>query len=427
MKKRSVCTVVQSHKRILEAHRLWHQALGAYFDPEGFRTNVNAAIQALRNVTFALQNEKHKIPGFDTWYSHWQNRLKGDAIMRWLCDARTEIVHKKDLEMNSTATVTIRCYETILKADVRIPLFITGKNILQFLEEREYINEDMKHTDAYAVVERRWAVDAFPQYDVLYILAYGVGQLAMMVQEAHTSTGIDMDFCSVCDSLHPIALNAAGIPDCMEFTERPMQEVLGIRDFVARRSSRKVITYDARMDTKVRRRYKNIIQSAFPLMGSDPFVAAENVFRTAKQLLQRDGHHIHLLCLQSPDKKWSITSPMFQDQTSKYIFWHEVAERVRREGITAVIFAGECWLGSLDVMAQTGQRASQQPDRKEVLMVDVFTSALTGKSYQVRFHRSRLGKVVFDKEFITDDADMSAGYIKPVADVWREAVPVAET
>lgn len=421
MKKRDVCNVVQSHKRLLEAHRLWHQAMEAYFDPEGFRTNVNAAIQALRNVTFALQNEKQKIPGFDTWYPRWQERLKGDEIMRWLCDARTEIVHKKDLEMHSTATVTVRCYETILKASVQIPLFLSGKTILQFLEEQEYIDEAMKDTDAYAVVERRWAVEAFPQYDVLYLLAYGIGQLAQMVGEAHAAAGIGMDTCSVCDSLHPIALNAAGVPACMEFTQTPMREELGIRDYAVRRSHQKVIVPDARMNAKVRRRYRNVIQPSLPLMCSDPFAAAENVFRTAKQLLQKDGHHIHLLCLQTPDRKWSITSPHFSDQTAKYIFWHGVAERVRREGITAVIFAGECWLGSYDVYTQTGQRASQQPGRREVLAVDVFTSDLREKSHRVLFHRNKLGRVVFDEEITEADEDLSVGYIRPVLDVWRES------
>ena len=155
-------------------------------------------------------------------------------------------------------------------------------------------------------------------------------------------------------------------------------------------------------------------------MCSDPFAAAENVFRTAKQLLQKDGHHIHLLCLQTPDRKWSITSPHFSDQTAKYIFWHGVAERVRRERITAVIFAGECWLGSYDVYTQTGQRASQQPGRREVLAVDVFTSDLRGKSHRVLFHRNRLGRVVFDREVTEDAADTSVGYIRPVLDVWRE-------
>lgn len=421
MKKRDVCNVVQAHKRLLEAHRLWHQAMEAYFDPEGFRTNVNAAIQALRNVTFALQNEKQKIPGFDTWYPRWQERLKSDEIMRWLCDARTEIVHRKDLEMHSTAAVTVRCYETILKASVRVPLFLSGKTILQFLEEQEYIDEAMKDTDAYAVVERRWAVEAFPQYDVLYLLAYGTGQLAQMVGEAHAAAGIGMDCCSVCDSLHPIALSAAGVPACMEFTQTPMREELGIRDYAVRRSSRKVLVPDARMDAKVRRRYRDVIQSTFPLMSSDPFAAAENVFCTAKQLLQKDGHHIHLLCLQAPDQTWSITSPQFSDQTAKYIFWDGVAERVRREGITAVIFVGECWLGSLDVMVQTGQRASQQPGRREALAVDVFTSDLRGKSHRVLFHRNRLGRVVFDREVTEDAADMSVGYIRPVLDVWRES------
>lgn len=30
------CLIPNTHKRLLEAHRLWHQTLDNYFDPEGF-------------------------------------------------------------------------------------------------------------------------------------------------------------------------------------------------------------------------------------------------------------------------------------------------------------------------------------------------------------------------------------------------------
>ena len=44
---------------------------------------------------------------------------------------------------------------------------------------------------------------------------------------------------------------------------------------------------------------------------------------------------------------------------------------------------------------------------------------MRGKSYQALFHKNIFGKVVFDRDSITDDVDMSVGYIKPIADVWN--------
>lgn len=419
MKKRVVCNVVQSHKRILEAHRLWHQALNCYFDPEGFRTNVNATIQALRNVTFAIQNEKHNIVNFETWYAEWQDRLKNDEIMRWLCDARTAIVHKKDLELHSSATVTIRCYETILKATIAIPVFLSGKTILKFLVKENIIDEALKGRDAYAVVERRWVVNDFPQYDVLYILAYGIGQLSMMVQEAHTNSGNDIKLCSVVDSFHQITLNESNIPSCMDFTKEAMQETIGLEDFITREFSYRIVNANPKLDAKSKRRYKNALNDLPPKDVDDPFALSENLFHSAKQILQKDGYHINVLYTQSSDKKWSLTSPIFEDQVSKHIFWNNLAERVKSENIVSVIFICECWVGSIEVLQETGLRAANQPDRKEALSLEVFTSDMRGKSYQALFHKNIFGKVVFDRDSITDDVDMSVGYIKPIADAWN--------
>ena len=62
------CPLPNAHRRLSECHRLWHHAAETYDDPEGFRTQLNALLQALRNVTFVLQKEKRSIPEFDAWY-----------------------------------------------------------------------------------------------------------------------------------------------------------------------------------------------------------------------------------------------------------------------------------------------------------------------------------------------------------------------
>ena len=61
------CPIPTTHRRLRDAHTLWHQALEHYHDPETFRANLNAAIEALRNTTFAVQKEKAAFRDFDEW------------------------------------------------------------------------------------------------------------------------------------------------------------------------------------------------------------------------------------------------------------------------------------------------------------------------------------------------------------------------
>jgi hypothetical protein len=62
------CPIPGTHNRLREAHRLWHQAADQYADPAGFQPNLNATIQALRNVTWVLQKEHAAVPDFEPWY-----------------------------------------------------------------------------------------------------------------------------------------------------------------------------------------------------------------------------------------------------------------------------------------------------------------------------------------------------------------------
>ena len=72
------CPIPVTHGRLDQAHILWHDTAKHYCDPHTFRTYLNATIQVLRNVTFALQSEKRNVPNFDAWYETWQQRLRDD-------------------------------------------------------------------------------------------------------------------------------------------------------------------------------------------------------------------------------------------------------------------------------------------------------------------------------------------------------------
>jgi len=59
----------------------WFFLIGStreYHDPWAFRYNLNAFIQALRNITFMLQSEPEKPAAFSTWYAQQQEYLRQD-------------------------------------------------------------------------------------------------------------------------------------------------------------------------------------------------------------------------------------------------------------------------------------------------------------------------------------------------------------
>jgi len=89
-KKTPNCPIPKTHRRLAQAHVLWHQAFRSYLNPEVFLANLNATIEALRNVTFVLRNEKGTFAKFDEWYGPWQARLKDDKMSRWLHEARSK-------------------------------------------------------------------------------------------------------------------------------------------------------------------------------------------------------------------------------------------------------------------------------------------------------------------------------------------------
>src|SRR5437764_11784747 len=116
-----VCPIPAALRRLAEAHLLWHQALSNYQEPDAFRANLNATIQALRNITFALQTYKNSIADFDSWYGEWQARLAADADAKWLHNARTVVVHQGDLEMTSSALVRVLTWKDHVLIESQIP------------------------------------------------------------------------------------------------------------------------------------------------------------------------------------------------------------------------------------------------------------------------------------------------------------------
>lgn len=103
----SECPVPSAHGRLNSLHRHWHHAADSYAVADGFCAYLNSALEASRNVTFALQKEGARLSGCDAWYESSQAALKADPVMKWLHNARTEVVHREDLVTHSRAEVRL--------------------------------------------------------------------------------------------------------------------------------------------------------------------------------------------------------------------------------------------------------------------------------------------------------------------------------
>src|SRR5262249_42462206 len=152
----AACPIPNTHRRLEEAHRLWHRGAQGYEDPDEFRTQLNALIQALRNVTFVLQKEHGAIPNFAAWYEPWQEILKQDGVLRWLVQARNFIVKQGDLETHSPATAWIQAsWDIPQTVTFEVPPLVPTLAIAAKILVEQDIPDDVRD-QGILTVERRW-------------------------------------------------------------------------------------------------------------------------------------------------------------------------------------------------------------------------------------------------------------------------------
>lgn len=154
-----------------------------YFDPERFRRTLNAAIEALRNVTFVLQKCGSKVEKFDEWYKFQQSELRADKILKWLVDSRNKVVKEGDLETHSTAR--IRIYRDWFEPP------ITTTEVSPNLSPAQYASMLSKVIpitiqEALLYVERRWVDTEFPETEIIELLDHCAEKLIKIADALST-------------------------------------------------------------------------------------------------------------------------------------------------------------------------------------------------------------------------------------------------
>jgi hypothetical protein len=418
----SGCPIPLTHRRLRHAHMLWHQALESYQEPERFRANLNATIEALRNVTFVLQKEKAAFTDFDGWYGLWQKRLRNDNVAKWLHDARVTVVHQGDLDSYSYAEVRLVDYRDEVLSSAQVPIAAPLELILQnpaLLPLGNPARALPLPENTCLAIERRWSTKDLEGKEILSALAHVYGLVAHIVLDAHAHLG----------NLNCISSDAQHLDFPSEYDRTGM-----LRCMVASAESR-----TQRLDHSTMRSLiptaeslpANIDRDALPFRYGledgdriseidrlDPLALAKKVQHIAKRTLRRDKSHARMMFIRDGRAQWHQIVLSARDQPEKRILMQMAAQFVESRGCDAIVEVAEVWTAKLspESLRYVGNLENLS-GREEALAVTVATREGLLREYLTPILRGRFGGIKLGD---TTEADKpSLNYLIPIIDVWR--------
>ena len=185
------CPLEETDDRFREAHYFVARMMDEYHNPVPFRYNLNAFIQALRNVTFVLQKEFSRRDGFQEWYQERQETMKEDHLLHRFADGRNLVVKQRGLEMHSKVEVGIFRGRTIkFVLSVNEPLHLTSEHLINHLA----VKTGLIHPDHHAIdeqygVRRKWYSPELGEGDVVTLCDLAWVKIGRILSEAHDFAG----------------------------------------------------------------------------------------------------------------------------------------------------------------------------------------------------------------------------------------------
>jgi hypothetical protein len=392
-----------------DAHHHWHAAADAYHEPADFRRNVESLIQALRNVTFRLQAEKDALPQFEVWYPTWQEFMRADEQLRWLIDARNDIVKHTGLRADSYALVTrITSYLEPDHTLLRLPVGTSTSEVV--VKARMALPEEYRQHMAVCLT-RRWAVPGRGQDEIMGLATHCWHILdSLLLYTREVAAGLDPE--------PPTEfVDTVQIPPCMEvsptylprFFEADTGEEFHYATFVQHREPAKM--------AKAAKRYGPTVTP--DELNHEPIERARQLHRVARTVYKRDGHHIPMLHLRRPDGEWELSSPLTEDKRDKFMLWHMTGVKVAAQGHDAYIFTSEVWTGPLPLTPTPYPDLASQPEKGEALVTWVETSDGRGEQITSPIFRA-LGKPFLKRSVTAGVSGANEGFSAPIHRAWQE-------
>lgn len=366
-----------------------------------------------------LQKEKRQVPGFDEWYGEWQDRMKADAVLLWLDDARTRVFHKGDLEVNSTAQIRIRdewAPAKVLATDEVSPFDSTerlAKGLAAAFVEglRERTGADPPEF-LILEVERRWVERELPDWELMDALAHAYGVMATIVAEAHGRAGARYESSDLTHGEPEFieVSHLAGRLPCMVTASDQRTAMVKLSSGELMRPEYLPLpemTYD---DAEARYGLGRIDRAA----SGDPFDLAAMYMEIARRALLVDGEVVPVTFLFGPNGREQLAH-VAKDRAEKFLVWDYVARRVEATGATAVVSVGESW--SYRVPEDELEAMILRPQRGEQVIVTAASQDGRYRMWTMPFSRSPAGRIL-PRPVVVIDLDEPPNFMRAVIEKW---------
>lgn len=189
------CPLFEPDDRLAEAQYFLVGMLQEYHNPEQFRWNLNAFLQALRNVTFVLQKQLAHTEGFGTWWSGKQAELRGDELLRAFVEGRNLVVKQGNLEIESKATLGVfRDHRCRAGFTVQVPSEVPSHVLLStFAPKLEFIDDAHSAIGEEYGVDRDWIARELGDGNVVDLCDQAWRRVSAVMDAAHQFVGIATD------------------------------------------------------------------------------------------------------------------------------------------------------------------------------------------------------------------------------------------
>jgi hypothetical protein len=415
------CQLFAVDRRLQDAHRLWHQAEATYFDPESFRLFAQNTIQTLRTVTWILQKQKHIFPDFDAWYGPWQGKLRADALMKWLHDARTKIEKQGDLELHSYIRAeVIASYLTSETPRVDLPanLAATPEQLFKGIPNEVLKNHIFKHGTLR--IQRRWVENNLPDHELLDALAIAYGRVSEIVHDAHLHLGLPSD--GVIDETTGEKFDVSRLGfrmPCMIAHEARRELMISLANGTRLSVEHKDMTpspgdleraktlFDPDLYAPMRTAYDNVE------------ALSGNWFAMIRRIFERDGYHKSMVFLFRGTQMLRFIPYEIEDRAQKYVIMRALANEAVRYGADATLLVSEAWIAPAD-QAGPFQFPADMPSRLEALTMVLARREGDLLHYQAMIRRED-GKPILEETEVTRNP---ASYtVAPLYEAWGRAIP----
>ncbi len=188
------CPILSTHDKYHEARYFFSRLLRSYHQPREFQYNLNAFIQALRNITFMMQSEEKTPEGFEEWYEQKQREMRANELLRRFVLARNIIVKRSSLTAKSKAASGLFRGRSLKLAIVHdLPPFEDTKEALDMAKKLLVgfmVRSDHGDIGEQLGVERTWVVDELGDEEVIGLCLYALNYFGTLVAELHRMHGL---------------------------------------------------------------------------------------------------------------------------------------------------------------------------------------------------------------------------------------------